>query len=100
MLDEQDAEHMFYLLFPHARFHLFHSYALFLFLLPFNPAPQIPIPLIPLQIPVSSGAEGVIRRALGVPLPVAPGLRIPDSRGTGSDGFFHILPTVAIGAKP
>lgn len=65
MLDEQDTEHIFYLLFPHAMFHLFHLYALFLFLLP----SWFPIPRITLQVSVSCRAEGVTHRTLGVPLP-------------------------------
>ena len=81
-------------------FILFHPYTLLLFFCAFNLPPQFPIPLISLQVPVSGGAESVIRRAFGVPLPVAPGLRFPDGRGTGADGFFHAFPTVAVGAQP
>lgn len=55
---------------------------------------------VSLQIPVSCRAEGVIRRALGVPLPVTPGRGVPNGRGTNMDGFFHTLPTVTVGAHP
>ena len=55
---------------------------------------------VSLQIPVSCRAEGVIRRALGVPLPVTPGRGIPNGRGTNTDGFFHTLPTMTVGAHP
>lgn len=65
-----------------------------------NPSPQFPIPLIPRQAPVPGRAEGVIRRAFGVALPVAPGLRISNARGAGTDGFGHGLPAVAVGAHP
>lgn len=69
-------------------------------LLPFNLSPQFPIPRIPLQVPVSCRAEGVIHRTLGIPLPVPPGLGVPNGRGTNTDGFFHTLPTVTVGAHP
>ena len=73
---------------------------MFLPLLTFNLPPQFPIPRIPLQVPVSCRAEGGIRRALGVPLPVTPGRGVPNGRGTNTDGFFHTLPTVTVGAHP
>ena len=68
-------------------FALFHPYTLLLFFCTFNLSPQLPIPLIPLHIPVPGRAEGVIRRALGISLPVAPGLRIPNGRNAGTDSF-------------
>ena len=71
-----------------------------LLLHPLNLPPQFPIPLIPFQVSVSCRAESVIRRSLGVPLPVAPCLRFPDGRGAGADGFFHALPAVTVGAQP
>jgi len=64
-----------------------------------NLPPQFPIPLIPLHIPVSGRSKGVHRCSLGVPLPVAPGLLFPDSRGAGTNGFLHALPAVAVGAQ-
>ena len=81
-------------------FILFHLYTLLLFFCAFNLPPQFPIPLISLQVPVSGRAKGVISRSFSVPLPVAPGLRFPDGRGTGADGFFHVFPAVAVGAHP
>ena len=96
MPDEQDANHTFSLLFPHTMFHLFHSYTLLLFFCAFNLPPQFPIPLISLKVSVPCRAESVIRRSFGVPLPVAPGLRFPDGRGTGADGFFHVFTAVTV----
>ena len=81
-------------------FILFHLYTLLLFFCAFNLPPQFPIPLISLKVSVPCRAESVIRRSFGVPLPVAPGLRFPDGRGTGADGFFHVFPAVAVGAHP
>lgn len=52
-------------------------------------AATIPIPCIPRHIPVARISEGVGRHALGLPLPVAPGLRFTDHRSAGTYGFFH-----------
>lgn len=58
---------------------------------------QFPIPLIPLQTPISGRAEGVIRRALGVTLPVTPDPRIPNGRNAGTDSFLHGFAAVSVG---
>lgn len=80
-------------------FILFHPYTLLLFFCAFNLPPQFPIPLISLQVPVSGGAESVIRRAFGVSLPVSACGRLPDSGSALPDSIHHCIPAMTGSAK-
>ena len=79
-------------------FILFHPYTLLLFFCAFNLPPQFPIPLIPLQVSVPGGAEGEIRRALGIALPVPAFLYFSDAWSALVNNIGNVLSAVPSGS--